>query len=219
MDYTLEHVQGEAVDAHTINDNSEWGVGANPARTDRANHLLVSQNDKGGARTYLDIINTDPLNAITWAFTSAQDGWHQATLLVFEKWDGITAYTADDNAVFYTVTSKFYKCIQNNTNVAPDSGSGPDNWTEITDFTLIQQGYTNVDVTDFDFKVTSRLSIDITDKLYDTIGDDFLCKLQPEQAVDLLNLLATMEAISSKFIDDEPDQGEEMIRAMEAVFE
>lgn len=219
MTYSLEFVQGQEVTAGTINDNSAWGSGANPAKTDRASYLLLSQNDKDGVRTYLSVVNTDPLNVLSWTFTSAQDGWHQATLLVFKKWDNATAFTADNNAVYYASTSKFYKCIQGNTNVAPDSGSGPDNWEEITDFTLIQQGFTNVDVTDYDFKIKSRIDLAIADKLYDAIGDKFLCKLQPEEAVNLLNLIATMEGVSSKFIDDEPNQGEEIIRAVEACLE
>jgi hypothetical protein len=218
MEYTLEFVQGETVEAGTINDTSPWG-GTNPARTDRANILLLSQNDKSGVRTYLSIVNTDPLNAITWTFSSAKDAWHQATLLVFKKWDSVTAYTANNNAVYYVTTGKFYKCIQNNTNVAPDSGSGSANWEEITDFTLIQQGYTNVDVTDYDFAVESRLSLDIADKLHETLGEKFLCKFQPEEAVNLLNLIATREGFRSKFIDEEPDQGEEIIRAMEAALD
>lgn len=219
MTYTLEFVQGATVEAGVINDNSSWGVGANPARTDRANVLLLSQNDKEGVRTYLDIVNTDPINAITWAFESSQDGWHQATLLVFNIWDDATEYTAAVNAVYYSATGKFYKALLTNTNVAPDSGSGPTNWEEITDFTLIQQGFTNVDVTDYDFPVESRIATALTDKLYDTLGDKFLCKFEPEEAVNFLNLVATREGYRSKFIDEEPDQGEEIIRAMEACLE
>lgn len=216
MDYSLVFTQGQQVADGLITDTSGWGVGANPARSDKANVLLLSQNDKAGTRTYLTIVNTTPLSSLTWAFASAQDGWHQATLLVFAKWSGATAYTANNNAIFYTVNSKFYKCITNNTNIAPDSGSGPANWTEITDFTLIQQGYTNVDVTDYNFPVQSRIAIDTADKLYDALGDKFLCKLQPEEAVNLLNIVATIEGMQSKFIDEEPDQGEEIIRALVA---
>lgn len=219
MDYALEFVQGQAKTAGTINDNSAWGVGGNPARTARANILLLSQNNKSAVRTYLTILNTNPLNAITWDFTSAQDGWHQATLLVFPIWLIGTAYTLNVHAVYYAPTAKFYKAKLTNTGVAPDSGSGPANWDEITDFTLIQQGLTNVDVTDYDFAVESRLALAIADKMYSKLGETFLCKFQPEDAVNLLNLLATREGYRSKFIDDEPDQGEEIIRAMEACLE
>lgn len=219
MDYSLEFVQGQQITEGTINDNSAWGSGANPIRTARANVLLLSQNDNGGVRTYLDIINTDVLNSITWDFASAQDGWHQATLLVFPIWVIGTEYTQNVNAVYYTPTSKFYKAKLTHTGVAPDSGSGPTNWEEITDFTLLQQGYTNVDVTDYDFLVESTLAVNIADKLYDAIGETFLSKLQPEEAVNLLNLLATREGYRSKLIDEEPDQAEEIIRAMEACFE
>lgn len=219
MDQTLEYVQGETEEAGTINDNSSWGVGANPDRTDRAVYMLLSQNDKSGNRTYLDLVNTDPLNALSWDLESEQDGWHQATGLQFVLWDSSTAFTADVNACYHAASSKFYKCITTNTNVEPTSGSGPANWEEITDFTEIQQGFTNVTVTDYSFPVRSRLDLQIGDKLYNALGEKFLCKLQPEDAVDLLNLIATMEAVESKFIDDEPDQGEEIIRAMEATLE
>ena len=219
MDQTLEYVQGEEVQDGVINDNSSWGVGANPDRADRAVYMLLSQNDKSGNRTYINLINTSPLSALTWAIESAQDGWHQATGLQFVLWDGATEFTADVNACYHSSSGKFYKCTTTHTNVEPTSGSGPNNWEAITDFTEIQQGYTNVTVTDYDFPVESRTAVLIADKLYSTLGDKFLCKFQPEEAVNLLNVIATREGYRSKFIDDEPDQGEEIIRALEACLE
>lgn len=215
MDFTLQFVQGQQVEDGTINDDSTYG-GSNPDRNERGNYLLLSQNDKGGARTYLSVSNTTPLSTISWTFSSARDGWHQATLLSFVLWDGATAFTADNNAVYHSSSGKFFKCIQGNTNVDPTGGSGPANWTEITDFTEIQQGYSNVEVTDYDFMVDSRIAIDLADVLYETLGETFLCKFQPEEAVNVLNLIATREGYRSKLIDEEPDQAEEIVRAMEA---
>lgn len=224
LDIRLKHVQQEEENQHVIADNTgtydainnTGGYGApNPVRTDRANYLMVSKNDKSGNRTYLTVTNSDPLNTLEWTVTSTLDGWHQATLLSFNKWSGATAYVANTNAIYYTVTGKFYKAIQASTNIAPDSGSGPSYWEEIVDFTAIQQGYTNVEVIDFNFLVDSRTSLLISDDLYDKINEDFTCKLSIEDAAHPLNLIAMLEAAQSKALDDKFDQAEQIIRAIE----
>lgn len=218
MDFTLGFIQGQEVNKGTIHDYSTYGD-SNPDRSERANFLLLSKNDKGGNRSYLSIINTSPLSTTQWDFTHNKDGWHQATMLSFQLWDSQTEYTEGDNAVFHSGSGKFFRAIATNTDKEPTSGDGPANWEEITDFTEIQQGYDNVDVTDYDFLVDSRIALELGDKLYFTLGETFLCKFQPEDAVHLLNLLATREGYRSKLIDDEPDQSEEIIRAMEACLE
>lgn len=213
MTYSLTYTQGTTKEAGTISDTSVWG-GANPARNTRYNILLFSRNDKSGTRSYLPVVNTDPNNVLSWAVSSTMDSWHQATLLVFQLWNSGTAYVASVNAIYYAPTTKFYRCISNNTNVAPDSGSGPTKWTEITDFTTIQQGYTNVDVKDFNFSITSRIAIFLGDELYETIIDKFLAQLQPEEAVEFLNSIATLEGIKAKELDGKFNEMEEIIRAM-----
>lgn len=218
MDFTLEFEQGQAIDAGTIYDRSTYG-GSNPERSERANVLLLSQNDKNGNRTYLTVPNTTPLSSLSWTFTHEKDAWHQATILSFELWNSSDEFTGGNNAVYHSDSGKFFKCLDTNTNVEPTSGSGPLYWEEITDFTDIQQGYDNVDVTDYDFPVKSRIDMAILDEVFEALGETFICKFQPEEAVDVLNLIATREGFLSKFIVDEPNHGEEIIRTMEACLE
>lgn len=209
-------------DSYTINDNTgtydainnATGYGApNDARADRANYLLVSKNDKAGTRTYGLVANTSPLSTLVWTLTSTADGWHQATLLSFKLYSAIQAYVVDD-VQYYGTTGLYYKCIQANTAVAPDSGGGDDYWEVITDFTEIQQGYTNLDVIDYEFLIDSRSQLNIADVLYEAINEDFACKLTLTDAANPLNLIAMLEAAQSKMIDDKGDQAEQIILAI-----
>jgi hypothetical protein len=220
---SIVKAQQEEVEDFTIGDdtgsydaiNNSDGYGSpNDARTDRANYLLVSKNDPSGNRTYLTVSNTDPLNTLVWNLQSTIDGLHQATLLSFRKWSGATAYVANTNAIFYTVTGLFYKCIQNNTNIAPDSGGGDAYWTEIEDFTEIMQGYSNVDVVDYEFLIDARTSICIADEFFEVIEEDFLCKLSLDDASHPLNLIASLEGAHSKMAVDEGADAEQIILAI-----
>lgn len=190
--------------------------GPNDDRTDLANYLLVSKNDKNGNRTYLMVTNTDPLNTLVWSLVSAADGWFQATLLSFQKWNSSDSYTSSGSpdVVYYTTTNKYYKSIQNSTNIAPDSGSGSQYWQEITDFTLIQQDHSNVEVIDYNFLIDSRTSLCIADEFYDVMSEDFVCKLTLDEASHPLNLIASLEGAYAKMINDEGSAAEQIIVAI-----
>jgi hypothetical protein len=220
MTYELEFLQNsEDSDAGTVQDNSEWGEGANPARNLRANVLLLSKNDKNGTRTYLVITNDDYLAKVAWTFTHDHDGWHQATLLVFGFWAIGTEFTAGVNAVYYEDTGKFYSCKITNTGTAPDAVSGSTYWEEITDFTEIQQGYTNVDVEDLDFNVKARTELALLDIADEEIDDKFSQLQQPESATRLLNLVAMLEGAESKMLSGSPDEAETIMRSIESSIE
>jgi hypothetical protein len=217
--------QLEEVTAYTITDNTgsydalnnTAGYGApNPARTDRGNYLLVSKNSYAGVRAYIIVSNNDPLNTLIWTLVSSVDGWHQATLLSFNKWNGSDPFSSSGSpdVVYYTPTNKFYKCIDDNTNIAPDSGSGSDYWEEITDFTEIQQNHSNVEVIDYHFLIDSRISIDITDELYEALSEDFTCKLSLDQASHPLNMIAALEGAHSKMLNDEGADAEQIILSL-----
>jgi hypothetical protein len=221
MTYDLEFLQNsDETDEGSIQDNSEWGSGGNPNRNLRANVLLISKNDSSGTRSYLVFTNSDYLSKLVWTFTHSQDGWHQATLLVFGIWSGATEYLdSNRNAVYYTPTNKFYKCKVTHTNIAPDSGSGATYWEEITDFTAIQQGFTNVDVADLDFNVKARTELALLDIADEEIDNNFTQLQQPESATRILNLVSALEGAESKMLSGEPDKCETIMRSIESSIE
>lgn len=222
LEISIIKAQGEDVNEFTISDNTgsydalnnTIGYGTpNPGRTDRANYLLVSKNAVNGARTYLTVSNTDPLNTLVWNLTSEADGWHQATLLSINKWNGSDSFTSsgDPDVVYYTPTNKVYRCIQNNTNIAPDSGSGGDYWEEVTDLTELQQDHENLEVIDYEFLIDSRTAIDLGDELFGCIDEDFLCKLSLNDASNAINMLASLEGARVKMIDGEGAVAEQIM--------
>lgn len=222
IDIAVIKVQLEAVEDFTINDdtgtydavNNPGGYGTpNELRSDRANYLLVSKNAVNGDRTYLTVTNTTPLSTLIWSLNSSADGWHQATLLSFKKWNSGTTYVAND-VQYYTSTGLFYYCILGHSNIAPDAVNGSTYWTVITDFTLIQQGYTNVEVIDYEFLIDSRSAVIITDEFYKILQADFACNLSLTEANDPLNLIAMLEAAYSKMLDDKGSQAEQIILAI-----
>lgn len=213
LTFILTFTQGTAVADGTITDSTVYG-GANDDRNERGNYLLLSKNDKAGTRTYLTIANSTPLSTLSWAFTSTQDGWHQATLLSAKIWSSGQSYIIGD-IIFYGATGLFYRSTTVHSNIAPDSGSGAANWTAITDFTAIQTGFTNIEVFDYNFMVESRVDLLGVEKLDEAIGDDFLCKLNPSDAVELLNFTIGIDTARSKMAQDEASDAEEIIRAIE----
>jgi hypothetical protein len=213
LTFILEYTQGNTVEAGTITNDTVYG-GANDDRNERGEYLLLSKNDKNGTRTYLSVPNTLPLSRVEWDITSAADGWHQATLLSAKIWSSGQTYIVGD-IIYYDTTGLFYRCISGHTNVAPDSGSGSSNWTAIADFTAIQTGFTNIEVTDFSFNVESRIALAAVDKLDENIGDDFMAKVDPTEAVDILNMRAGIEAYRSKAVQEEFSDVEEIVRAIE----
>lgn len=225
LEILITDVQLEDVASGTIDDitgsydalNNPGGYGTpNDDRNERGNYLLLSSNDKSGNRTYLTVTNSTPLSTLSWAFTSTEDGWHQATLLSVGLWNGSDPFVSSANdTVFYTVTGLFYVCIQNNTNIAPDSGSGSQYWEVVTDFTELQQDHGNIDVIEKNFLIHSRTSLDIADKLYGVLSEDFACKLDLDDASHPLNLIAMLEAAQSKMIDDKGDQADQIIDAIQ----
>lgn len=222
LEIITQHVQGQQVNEHSYEDisgtydalNNTTGYGSpNDERSDRANYLLISKNDKNGTRTYITIANTTPLSTMIWAFTSTADGWHQGTILSVNKWAN-GAHVVDD-VVFYTTTGLFYNCIEAHSNIAPDSGSGSQYWEEVTDFTEIQQGHTNLEVYDYDFNIESRRAVDIADELSEALDENFRCQLQPDEAVDLLNMIAMLEGANSEMLQGNPEQTEEIMLSIE----
>lgn len=215
----IQETQLTAIDDFTIADvtgtydalNNTGGYGTpNDSRTDRANYLLVSKNDKAGTRTYLTVANNDPVNNMLWNLKSTEDGWHQATMLSFHRWSGVQNYVIND-VQYFSVTNKYYIAIAPSLAIAPDSGLASAYWLEITDFAAIQQGYTNLDVVDYDFLIESRVDTCILDALFDEIDKDFTCKLTIDDLAHPLNLIAMLEGAQAKMITDKPDQAQEII--------
>ena len=212
LTYSLTWAQGQAIDAGTLTDGTNYGS-PEIERSDVANFLLVSSNNKNGDRSYLGVVNTDPLTTLVWAIQTSEDGWHQATLLSIGIWNSSQEFVPNDVA-YYQPTGKVYKATQTNTNVAPDSGSGPANWEEVGDLSTIQQGHTNLDVFDYDFLVRSRVDTAIAEEFDVVIRKDFSCKMTVEDAAHPLNLLAMMLGAETKMLLNKPDQADEIVAAI-----
>lgn len=222
LEILIRQTQLQAVEGFTISDdtgtydaiNNAGGYGApNELRNDRANYLLVSKNNTSGTRTYLTVPNTTPLSTLLWTLSSTVDGWHQATLLSYQRWDTNQNYVVDD-VQYYSVTDKYYVCTSPHSGTAPDSGGGDAVWDEITDHTIIQQGHTNLEVIDLHFLISSRTELDITEELYEIINEDFACNLTVDEAAHPLNLIAMLEGAYSKMLDEKGEQAEEIMLAI-----
>lgn len=208
----LTWAQGQQVDTGTITDGTNYGS-PEIERGEVANFLLVSSNDKNGGRSYLDVLNTAPLSTLVWNIGTSEDGWHQATLLSIGLWNDSNEFAAG-SVCYYSSTGKVYRALQTHTNVAPDSGSGPGNWEEVQDLTVIQQDHANVTVLDYDFLVRSRVDIAIVDEFDHIIRKDFSCKMTVQDASHPLNLLAMMLGAETKMLTDNPDQADEIVHAI-----
>ncbi len=208
--YQLKYSQEKDVKKGNIIDFSQYGIDDIPLRAEVGNILLFSENDHEGTRTYLDVNNADPAAVMSWPVESNSDGWHQATLLSVNEWNNAQNYVTGD-VVYDELVNKFYKCITDNTNIAT---SNTIYWQEVSDFTTIQQGHTNLVVTDYQFTITSRSALCVANKFYDVISEDFTCNLTLDDAANPLNMIAMLEAAKSKELDNKPDQADQIIDAV-----
>lgn len=150
--YELE-LQSEQADASaaTVADVSVY---TGELRGDKANILVVSKNDKNGTPTYLTgIVNTSPLSALTWVFSTVLDGWYRFNLLrigifssgpistVAEVSSGgiITQYAT---ILYYTPTQQVVKALTTGSvSVMPGAGGWQTYWSVVTDYsTLVNYG-------------------------------------------------------------------------------
>lgn len=150
-DYCLIASDGECIEA-TFLDKTLYGLLGNPERHTLAYKYLVYKVAVDGTRTLLTL-NT-PLPAVInisgqidpsdyvgdkIIFPIDVDGWYELVLFNPAIWDNATNYIKetvlgnDQSIVYYAPTESFYYALEDNSNIAPDSGGGPANWQVIPD--------------------------------------------------------------------------------------
>lgn len=103
----------ESVTAFHLTDQSDWGLGGNPARNLRALKLFVTKTDKDGGRTLLTVVpdSADPLAVTAWDCSIALDGLIEKILFVVQLYGAGVNYVTDD-IFYYSSTGKYYKATQ-----------------------------------------------------------------------------------------------------------
>lgn len=169
---------------------ADYGVGGNPLRTDLANFLYYSKNAINGTRTfYDDVVNTDPLNTLSWSILTPTSGWTSATLLMIAQHNTVDGYVAeilDDqdivltpaSIIYYATTGFVYKCIQDHTNVLPDAVDGTDYW-EVVENPQDLIDYAGVDQFTEDFMVDFAINTCVTEGFIGIHKCDTLQEMEP----------------------------------------
>ena len=196
--------------------------GANPARATLGNYLLWSKTDSEGTQAFTNPTQTLPHSISTWTVDTTEDGWHQAILLsvadfsaggtyVKEVTDSQGIVTTYADIVYYDTTKKWYKCITDISGSvpAPDSGSGPTYWQEVTDMSALIAN-TKVNKVVLDVAITVLTDKCVKDAFYQKIS---ACGCKPsfkEMEKPLQGYFLAIGAMS-KFNDSKPSEFEEIV--------
>lgn len=130
-----------------INNVTVYG-GAEENRGDSAEYMIISKVDKFGVKTFLPVLNNDPLAQLKYEFPTEIDGHYEfallriplynpATVNVWEIVNDAGVVTQGATIVYLGATSSYYKAKVNNfQGVSPDAPNGADYWDLIPDLTL-----------------------------------------------------------------------------------
>jgi len=200
-------------------------------RTDKANFLVVSKNDRLGVPTYLVVTNPLPLSQVEWTFPTLTDGWYRFNLIrlalysaspintVHEIVDGGGVITQYATVVYHTPTSQIVKAkTTGSIAVQPGELGWATYWDVVSDLsTLVNYGTIQVlihhDLIDVRLRDKYR---DYLEQLKDKfiIGEDAKGPL-----FERASLLSTMlDAINSLNWEDKSSEMEETVRIMEEMF-
>lgn len=120
----ISESQGDDVFNCTIEDQTVYGTGGNPARVDVAVYITGEKIDKDGAAEYdVDMSygsGTDETDATTFTFDVDEDGRYKFKYAIIENYDNATAYSTYD--VVYS-SGVVYQAIQSTTGNAPPNAT------------------------------------------------------------------------------------------------
>lgn len=134
---------------HKYSNKTVYGT-PNQDRNQAAEILIAAYVDEDEVEIFLTVDSTPYISKLEYDINNTIDGHYRYERLRFQFWSGATAYvkkvvdvnniiTTYPSLVYYTVTGKFYKALENHTNVAPDTAvTGIINWIEVSDFTIAE---------------------------------------------------------------------------------
>lgn len=137
----LTFTQDSDIATGVESDESNYGVGGNPARSDTANYLLWSKTNSGGVRTFDNPSQGNVLANLNYAVNTPYDGYYEAILMRFNPYDNGEAYVEQQTSgstitqyaslVYDPTAGAVYRCISPITGVAPSDPSGATYWTVV----------------------------------------------------------------------------------------
>jgi len=173
--YKLQLVSEQAdLSSATIEDVSDY-VGE--ARSDKANFLVVSKNNKSGTPTYLAVDNSAPVSAMSWNFPTAIPGWYRFNMIRLPLYSTSPITTQQEissmgvitqyaTVVFHTPTQQVVKALTTGSvSVQPGQGGWQTYWQVISDLSqLVDYGAIQVlvhgDLIDAQFRDVLRDELD-----------------------------------------------------------
>lgn len=150
---------------HKYNNKTVYGT-PNQDRNQAAEILIVAHVTEKSVEEFITVDSTPYLTKLEYDINTTKDGHYRYERMRFQFWNSGTSYvkkvvdgnniiTTYPSLIYYQATGKFYKALENHSNIAPDSGSGTTNWSEITDFTIAE------------IRLNPNIEVFISDLLYD----------------------------------------------------
>lgn len=187
-----------------------------------AAHVNAADGDEEGEEDFITVDSTPYLTKTLYDINNTIDGHYRFELLRFPIWnvanpyvkevvDGNGIITTYASLVFYSVTNKFYKALENQTGQLP---TDPLYFEEITSFTvdsIRESDKIIIGVYNTIFDHRGRLCV--KDELY-----KLLCKgvcLDLQKMMPYLKKSIYLKGAKAKADDNQPEQGEIITRILE----
>lgn len=161
----LSFLQNVDIATGVASDISNYGVGGNPLRSDKANYLLWSKTNSSGVRSFDNPNQGNVLSTLTYTVNTSIDGYYEGILCRFSLYDAGANYVEQQqsgNVITQYASIIYdggfvYKCIAPVTGVQPPNGTY---WEAVTDLsTLLDNPNVDVFIQQFYIKVRSAACI------------------------------------------------------------
>lgn len=213
----LSFLQNVDIATGVVSDTSNYGVGGNPVRSDKANYLLWSKTNSQGVRSFDNPNQGNVLSTLTYTVTTPVDGYYEGILCRFSLYSNVANYVEQQqsgNVITQYASIIYdggfvYKCIAPITGVQPPNGTY---WEEVTDLSTLLDN-PNVDVFIEQFYIKVRSAECVGEQFKNKCGcgcDGDLDKLK----IPLL-LMSKLFAADAEFANGNHTEMEAIIRSIE----
>jgi hypothetical protein len=189
-----------------------------------AAHVTVAENNEPAIEEFITIDSIPYLTKLEYDINTTEDGHYRYERLRFQFWSNVANYvkkvvdvnniiTTYPSLIYYQATGKFYKALENHTNIAPDSGSGSINWQEVTDFTIAE------------IRLNPNIEAFVSNLLFDCrsrkctknelVKLDCACMDDIKKLLPFLRRKILLTSARSKADDQKPEQAETIIRVLD----
>lgn len=157
----LSFLQNVDIATGVVSDTSDYGVGGNPVRSDKANYLLWSKTNSQGVRDFDNPNQGNVLSTLTYTVNTPMDGYYEGILCRFSLYDNGANYVEQQqsgNVITQYASIIYdggfvYKCISPVSGVQPPNGTY---WEAVTDLsTLLDNPNVDVFIEQFYIKIRS----------------------------------------------------------------